>query len=102
MQLYQLAAGGSRELPSARFCPLRLFRAAWIRRPIELPRLETFPGAACLVNLSVAPALNSRIQSFYRNPFKRLPSRPAALRMLESVICHFVPGSGFVNRCLFG
>ena len=59
--------------------------------------METFPGAACYVNLSAAPALNSRIQSFYRNPFKRLPSKRAALRLLESVICHFLPGSGFIN-----
>jgi hypothetical protein len=45
--LYGFVAGGSRELPNAMFCPSRLFRAGGIQRPIELPHLETFPGAAC-------------------------------------------------------
>jgi hypothetical protein len=46
-QLYGLAAGGSRELPNARFCH-RVCSVRLIQRPIKLPQLETFPGAACL------------------------------------------------------
>jgi hypothetical protein len=46
-QLYRLVAGGSRERPNAMFCPSRLF-CAEDTTAIELPRPETFPGAACL------------------------------------------------------
>jgi hypothetical protein len=45
-QLYRLAAGGSRELPNAMFAH-RAYSVRWIQRPIELPHVETFPGAAC-------------------------------------------------------
>jgi hypothetical protein len=46
LQLYRLAAGGSRERPSAMFYSSRLF-CMGIQRRIELPHLETLPGAAC-------------------------------------------------------
>jgi len=46
-QLYRLAAGGSRERLRAMFCPSRLFCCRDATGPIELPHVETFPGAAC-------------------------------------------------------
>jgi hypothetical protein len=51
--LYKMAAlpVASRRLPGMTqrsVCPSRLFRGGGYNRPIDLPNLETFPGAACL------------------------------------------------------
>ena len=67
--LYKMAAlsVASRRLPGMtqrNVCPSRLFRAADANRPIELPHLETFPGAACYQPIELPCYKAAPLQAF--------------------------------------
>ena len=87
-QLYRLAAGGSRELPNAMFCPSRLFRAAE-QRALELPHLETFAGAACSQPIELPVYKAAPLQAFGPLDTRRVcPS--VFLPLLQALVRNFL------------